>query len=159
MERDLEQMVAPVIEAAGLELVEVTFRREAGGKVLRITVDREGGVDLEAIAGASERVSRRLDVEGFDPGPYRLEVSSPGVERPLRTPVDFARRVGQKVKVRAAEPGEGDTVLFGRLLSADQDEVTIATETGERTVALADISSARTVLEWGPQEGSRRRRK
>src|SRR5918999_5235640 len=111
MERDIETMVAPVIEAAGLELVEVTFRREAGGKVLRLTVDRQDGVDLDTIAEASERVSRRLDVEGFDPGPYRLEVSSPGLERSLRRPADFVRRIGERIKVRAAEPGGEVAVL------------------------------------------------
>jgi ribosome maturation factor RimP len=159
MERELEQMVTPVVEAAGLELVEVTFRRESGGKVLRLTVDREGGIDLDTIADTSERVSRRLDVEGFDPGPYRLEVSSPGVERPLRDPADFARRLGQKVKVRAGGPGEDQAVMTGTLVSADQDAVTIATEAGERRVAHADITSARTVFEWGPKEAPRRRRK
>src|SRR5919106_3538082 len=86
---ELEAVVRPVVEAAGLELVDVTFRREAGRRILRVTVDREGGVDLGAISLVSERISRRLDVEGFEPGPYSLEVSSPGVERPLRRPADF----------------------------------------------------------------------
>jgi ribosome maturation factor RimP len=159
MERELEQMVAPVVEAAGLELVEVTFRRESGGKVLRLTIDREGGIDLDTIADASERVSRRLDVEGFDPGPYRLEVSSPGLERPLRKPEDFARRLGQKVQVRAEAAGEDPAVMTGTLVSADQDAVTIATDVGERRVSHAEITSARTVFEWGRKATPRRRRK
>ena len=94
-------MVQPVVEAAGLELVGLSFHPGRHG-VLQITVDREGGVDLEAIAEVSERISRRLDLEGFEPGPYTLEVSSPGVERPLSRPEDFRRRVGEKVKVRTA---------------------------------------------------------
>jgi ribosome maturation factor RimP len=98
-------------------------------------------------------------VEGFDPGPYRLEVSSPGVERPLRHPEDFARRVGQKVKVRAEAAGEDPAVVTGTLVSADRDAVTIATEAGERRVLLGDIASARTVFEWGPKKAPRRRRK
>jgi ribosome maturation factor RimP len=148
MERELEQMVGPVIEATGLELVEVTFRREAGGKVLRITVDREEGVDLDVIADASERVSRRLDVEGFDPGPYRLEVSSPGLERPLRKPEDFAKRVGEEVKVRTAEPVDEVSVFTGTVVAAGDDGVTIATDTGERTFPYRDIASARNVADW-----------
>lgn len=144
MERDIETMVAPVIEAAGLELVEVTFRREAGGKVLRLTVDRQDGVDLDTIAQTSERVSRRLDVEGFDPGPYRLELSSPGVERRLRRPADFVRRVGQRVEVRIGD----DVVVVGTVTSADEDEVTIGTEDGERTFGYDAIASARTVVDW-----------
>jgi ribosome maturation factor RimP len=148
MERELERMVGPVIEAAGLELVEVTFRREAGGKVLRVTVDREEGPDLEAIADASERVSRRLDLEGFDPGPYRLEVSSPGLERPLRRPEDFAKRFGEAVKVRTADPVDGVSVFTGTVVAAEDDGVTIATESGERTFAYGDIASARNVVDW-----------
>jgi ribosome maturation factor RimP len=144
MEREIETMVAPVIEAAGLELVDVTFRREAGGKVLRLTVDREGGIDLDTIAETSERVSRRLDVEGFDPGPYRLELSSPGVERRLRRPADFARRVGQRVEVRMGD----DPAVVGTVTSADEDVVTIGTEHGERTFGYDAIASARMVVDW-----------
>jgi ribosome maturation factor RimP len=148
MERDLERMVAPVVQAAGLEVVDVTFRRERGGKVLRITVDREGGVDLDAIAETSERVSRRLDIEGFDPGPYRLEVSSPGMERPLRGRADFAKRIGERVKVRTAEPVDGISVFVGTVVAADERTVTLATEAGERTFGYEDVAAARNVVDW-----------
>jgi ribosome maturation factor RimP len=148
MERDVERMVAPVIQAAGLELVDVTFRREAGGKVLRVTVDREQGLDLDALAEASERVSRRLDVEGFDPGPYRLEVSSPGLERNLRRPVDFGRSVGRSVRVRTAEPVDGQAEFTGTVVDAGETSVTIATEAGERTFAYPSIASARKAVDW-----------
>ncbi len=139
-------MVAPAVEAAGLEFVDVTFRRESGRRILRVTVDREGGVDLDAIAAASERVSRRLDVEGF--GRYTLEVSSPGLERDLRRPEDFTRRVGEKVRVKTAVPVEGSRSHLGTLTAADEASVTVATEAGERTIAHGDITSARTVFEW-----------
>jgi ribosome maturation factor RimP len=148
MERDVEEMVAPVIQAAGLDLVEVTFRREAGGKVLRITVDREEGVDLDALAVTSERVSRRLDVEGFDPGPYRLELSSPGLERALHRPGDFARQTGRMVKIRTEEPVDDRSEFTGRVVAAGDDGVTISTAAGERTFAYRAIASARTVVDW-----------
>ena len=156
---DLEQTLTPVVESAGMELVDVTFRREGGGKILRVTVDREDGLDLDAISEVSGRISRRLDVEGFDPGPYSLEVSSPGVERPLRRPADFVRRVGQEVKVKTTEPVDGDRVHIGALVEATEDEVTVATETGERRLAYDRIASARTVFEWGAgSAGGRRKR-
>jgi ribosome maturation factor RimP len=148
MEREIERMVAPVIEAAGLELVDVTFRREAGGKVLRLTVDRNGGVDLDTIALTSEKVSRRLDVEGFDPGPYRLELSSPGVERPLRRPGDFARLVGERVQVRAEDDAGGETEVVGTIVAATDDEVIIDTEGGPRSVPHASIRTAKTMVDW-----------
>lgn len=152
---ELEAVVRPVVEAAGLELVDVTFRREAGRRILRVTVDREEGVDLDTIAGTSERLSRRLDLEEFAPGPYTLEVSSPGVERPLRRPEEFVRRVGEKVKVRTTEPIEGARNHAGVLVAADDDGVTIATERGERTLRYGDISSARTVFEWKERGGKK----
>ena len=89
---DVEALVRPVVESAGLELVDAAFRREGGRRVLRVTVDREDGLDLEAISEASERISRRLDLEEVTSGPYTLEVTSPGVERILRLPRDFERR-------------------------------------------------------------------
>jgi ribosome maturation factor RimP len=149
---DLEGLVGPVIEEAGLELVEVTLGRQAKRRVLRVTVDREGGVDLDAIATVSERLSRRLDVEDFDPGPYSLEVTSPGVERPLRRPSDFVRKVGEKVKVRTAEPLQGARSHTGTLSAADEDGVVITTDAGERRVPYGDIASARTVFEWGSRK-------
>jgi ribosome maturation factor RimP len=152
---ELEAVVRPVVEAAGLELVDVTFRREAGRRILRVTVDREEGVDLDTIAGTSERLSRRLDLEEFAPGPYTLEVSSPGVERPLRRPEEFVRRVGDKVKVRTTEPIEGARNHAGVLVAADEDGVTIATERGERTLRYGEISSARTVFEWKGRGGKK----
>ena len=154
---DLEQVVTTVVERAGMELVDVTFRREGGGKILRVTVDRDGGVDLDAISEVSGRISRRLDVEGFDPGPYSLEVSSPGVERPLRRPADFARQVGRKVKVKTTEPVDGERVHTGTLVEAGAEGIAIATERGERRLAYADIASARTVFEWGAVPGRRQR--
>jgi ribosome maturation factor RimP len=144
---DLEALVAPVVEAAGLDLVDVELRREEKRRVLRVTVDREGGLDLDTIAEVSERVSRRLDVEGFDPGPYSLEVSSPGVERPLRRPSDFAGRVGQHVRIRV-ESEAGRETLTGTLVAAGEETATIDTPSGERTVRYEDISSARLVVDW-----------
>jgi ribosome maturation factor RimP len=152
---ELEAVVRPVVEAAGLELVDVTFRREAGRRILRVTVDREEGVDLDTIAGTSERLSRRLDLEEFAPGPYTLEVSSPGVERPLRRPEEFVRRLGEKVKIRTVQPVGGARNHAGLLVAADEDGVTIATEQGDQTLNYREISSARTVFEWKERGGKR----
>jgi ribosome maturation factor RimP len=144
---EVEAMVRPVVEAAGLELVEATLVREQGRRILRVTVDRDGGVDLESIGEVSERVSRRLDLEGFDPGPYSLEVSSPGVERPLREPRQFARAVGERVKVRVRAV-EGMRSVEGTLVEANPERVRISTEGGEHELAYEDVVSARTVHDW-----------
>jgi ribosome maturation factor RimP len=145
---EVEELVRPVVEAAGLELVEVTFGRQAPRRVLRVIVDRQGGVDLDAISDVSERVSRRLDLEGFAPGPYSLEVSSPGIERALRQPSDFARRLGETVRVKTNTPLEGSRTIVGALVSADDESIVIATAGGEVRVPYRDIASARTVVDW-----------
>ena len=146
---DLDGLVQTVVVSAGLELVEVSFGREQGRKVLRVSVDREGGVDLEAIADVNRRLARRLDLEGFDPGPYSLEVGSPGVERPLRSPEEFARRVGERVKVKTTRPVDGARTLEGTIVAADEQQLKIATDGQEATIPFEDIASARTVFEWG----------
>jgi ribosome maturation factor RimP len=145
---EAETLIRPVIEGSGLELVDVAFRRESGRRVLRVVVDREGGVDVDTIAELAEKVSRRLDVEGFAPGPYALEVSSPGIERSLKMPRDFARRVGDNVKVKTTTPIEGRTNITGELVSADDDGIAVAAAGGELRVRYADIASARTVVDW-----------
>jgi ribosome maturation factor RimP len=146
---DVEALVRPVVEASGLEVWDVAFRGEGGRSVLRVSVDRDGGVDLDTIAEVSERLSRRLDLEDFGPKGYQLEVSSPGLERPLRTPRHFERSVGERVKVKMAVPVEGRGVLEGALVSADAEAIVVASEGGELRVPYADIASARTVFEWG----------
>jgi ribosome maturation factor RimP len=146
---DLDGLVRTVVEGAGLELVEVSFGSEQGRKVLSVSVDRDGGVDLESIADVNRRIARRLDLEGFDPGPYSLEVGSPGIERPLRSPEEFARRVGERVKVKTTRPVDGARTLEGTIVAADEQQLKIATDQDERTIPFEDIASARTVFEWG----------
>jgi ribosome maturation factor RimP len=153
---EVEAMVRPVVEAAGLELVEASFAREHGRRKLRVTIDREGGLDLDTIAEVSERISRRLDLEGFEPGPYELEVSSPGIERPLREPRDFARRIGRLVKVKTSVPVDGTRTHRGRIVAADADEVRIASDTGECLLRYREITSARTVFDWQDEKGGKR---
>ena len=140
---DAEALVRPVIEGEGLELVDVTFGREGGRRILRVTVDREGGVDLDTISELSQKVSRRLDLEGFEPGPYALEVSTPGIERPLRRPQDFRRAVGERVRVKTEEG-----VLEGVLRAAEDDAIRIVAAEGERLLALEQVAAARTVVDW-----------
>jgi ribosome maturation factor RimP len=144
---DVEALVRPVVESAGLELVEVVHDRGS----LRVVVDRDGGVDVDTLAETSEKISRRLDLEGFGRASYTLEVSSPGVERHLREPREFMKRVGERVKVKAMVPEEGGLTLSGEIVAADEDAVTIRTDCAERRVAYPFIRSARTVFEWGPK--------
>ena len=141
------KLIEPDMESRGLEVVDI----EHGRGLLRVYLDREGdgGIDLDAITDATEVISRLLDDADPVPGSYTLEVSSPGLERPLKTPAHFARAVGDGVSVRVKNLGR----IEGVLVSATDDAIEVAprSEDGEpRRIALADIEKARTVFEWGP---------
>ena len=155
---EAETLVRPVIEGAGLDLVEVALRRESGRRILRVVVDRDGGVDVDTIAELSEKVSRRLDLEGYAaPGPYALEVSSPGIERALRRPAEYRRAIGATVKVRTKTPIEGTTSATGTLVAADDDAFSLEVAGAERRIRYVDVASARTVVDWGAElKGSAR---
>jgi ribosome maturation factor RimP len=148
---DVEALLAPVVEAEGLELYDVVRGRERGRTVLRVIVDRTGGVDLETLSRLSEHVSSRLDAEGYESGPYDLQVSSPGLERPLRRAEHFRRSLGELVRVRTTAPIAGSRTHTGTLVEADDEGITLAVGDDDVRVALADIASARTVVDWGAE--------
>jgi ribosome maturation factor RimP len=137
----VRDLVAPSLEAAGLELFDV----ELAGNVLRVLIDREGGVDLDAVSEATQRVSALLDgAEEIVPGRYLLEVSSPGIERPLRTPVHFQRAVGSSVALKLRAEVEGERRVDGVLEAADGDAATV----GGRSIPYAEIERAHTCFVW-----------
>jgi ribosome maturation factor RimP len=147
---DLFAALEPVVTAADLELVDVELR----SGVLLVTVDRSGGVDLEALTDANRAVSTVLDELDPIPGRYTLEVSSPGVERTLRTPAHFVKAVGETVTVKTRPQVPGDRRLKGELLGADDQGLDLAVESapeGRLRLAYSDIDRARTVFVWGPQ--------
>ena len=145
---DVEALVRPVVEGAGYELVDVAYAGTGGSRTLRVTVDHSEALDLEAIAALSEKIARRLDLEDFGDGRYELEVSSPGIERPLRTPAHFARFVGWRVRVKTDTPKEGARTHEGVLVASDAIGITIDIDGAARAVPYATIASARTVADW-----------
>ena len=140
----------PVLERLGLELVDVEMVGSGRARTLRLAVDRPGGVDLEALAEASAPVSAALDEAAAVSGAYTLEVSSPGLERPLRRPAEFARFVGTTITVKSHEPVSGARRHRGRLLEAGTDGIALDVEGERRDFRYEEISAARTVFEWGP---------
>ena len=138
----VRELVGPVLAAEGFELVDAQFSSGA----LQIFVDRPGGIDLDAIAAVSTTVSHLLDEHDPVPGRYTLEVSSPGVERPLRRPEHFARFVGATVNVKTRPDVAGERRAQGLLEAADDEGVVVA----GRRLAYGEIERARTVFEWGP---------
>jgi ribosome maturation factor RimP len=152
MTNDANELVgalSPIVEAHGLELIDV----EVHGSELTVFVDREGGVGLDELGAATKDVSAALDDIDPLPGRYTLTVSSPGLERRLRTPAHFARAVGQKVTIRV-DAGTADVRrLTGTLEAADEAGCTLTgpeVPGGEVRISYDQIERARTVFEWGP---------
>jgi ribosome maturation factor RimP len=145
---NVERIAAPVLKEAGLELIDVELR---SGNIV-VTVDREGGVDLDTLASASKAISAAIDREEVGPqGHYELEVSSPGLERRLRRPEHFQRFVGQEVAIRTQPGVEGDRRIEGEIVSADDRGVVVAAPglpEGGRRVPYSDIERAHTVFDW-----------
>lgn len=145
---DVERTVAPILESSGLELVDV----EMQARVVRVTVDRDGGVDLDAIGSATSAISRALDAADVVPGGrYELEVSSPGLERRLRRPEHFRRQLGVTVSVKTKPGVPGERRLEGRLAAADEHSIRLegqGVEGGSRELSYGDIEKATTVFDW-----------
>jgi ribosome maturation factor RimP len=146
---DLAGALSPLLETRGLDLVDV----ELHGAQLTVFVDREGGVGLDELGAATKDVSAALDEIDPIPGRYILSVSSPGLERRLRTPTHFSRAIGEKVTVRVNAGTAAVRRLTGTLASADDTSCTLTgpdVPGGEIRIGYDDIERARTVFEWGP---------
>jgi ribosome maturation factor RimP len=155
----LRKLLEPVAVSHGVRLVDVEWTTAAGGRVLRVVIERpgaveaagtQGGVTLADCVGVSRDASTVLDVEDLIPCRYQLEVSSPGLDRPLCSGEDFERHVGRLVKVRLREPAaDGQRVLRGRILEAARERIRMCVDGNEHVVALGNVAEARPVLDFG----------
>ena len=142
--------VEPVLSRRGLELLDVELVGSGRARTLRLTVDRAEGVDLDALAEATEPVSAALDEAEVVSGSYTLEVSSPGLERALRRPDQFRRYLGTTISVKSKELQAGARRHRGVLVAADDEGVTLDVEGDQRRFPYEGITQAKTVFEWGP---------
>lgn len=128
-----------ILPEAGLELVEVEFRREAPGWVLRLYIDRPGGVTLDDCQRVSEELGDHLDVADVIDHPYHLEVSSPGLDRPLTREADFLRFAGREARIGTREAVDGRKSFRGRLAGLEADRVLLDLPEGARVAIPRDL--------------------
>lgn len=140
----LSALLAPAVGAAGFDLEGVSVSRVGARSVVRVVVDRDGGVDLDGVAQASRTISAALDEADPLPAPYVLEVSSPGVDRPLTAPRHWRRAMGRLLRVSG--PG---LRLIGRLVAADDTSATLEVAGARQRIAYADITRAVVQVEFG----------
>jgi len=137
--------LAPVVTAAGFDLEDVTVSAAGRRSVIRVIVDRDGGVDLDAVAEVSRVVSDALDsAESVGDAPYTLEVTSPGVDRPLTEPRHWRRATGRMVKAGG---------LTGRVVAADDEAVTFDVNGESRTISHADLAPGHVQIEFDRPKG------
>jgi ribosome maturation factor RimP len=149
----VEGLVRPLTDSLGYELVELEYKREGRHMVLRLYIDKEGGITLDDCAAVSREVSAVLDVEDIVPDRYTLEVSSPGLNRPLKSRADFARHTGRLVKIKTLElvaddAGNRRKTFLGELLGLEGDLIRLKLREGQTAaIPLEDVAKANLEFE------------
>jgi ribosome maturation factor RimP len=144
----VESILGPLLDAEGLSLVDIEYKREQGGWILRVFIDKEGNVTLDDCARVSREFGQLLDVEDIIPTSYHLEVSSPGLDRPLKKEADFVKYSGRRVRIKTKEPVSGRRNFKGALLGCTEGKVKVKVEGSEIfTIPLSSILKANLEIE------------
>ncbi len=144
----IQSRIEPILADQGLELVELICSPRGGQLQVRLLVDRVGGVTIQQCARANQLIGEALESETMIPGSYTIEVSSPGLDRPLTTKRDFERAIGEDVRVTVEQPGGRFQELEGMLLAVQPEAVVLKTSGGNLTASLAQIRGAKKVIRW-----------
>lgn len=148
VKKQVEALALPVLEELGLELIEVQYRREQSGWILRLIIDKQEGVSLDDCTTVSREISQLLDIEDFIDQAYNLEVSSPGLDRPLKNMADFQRFTGRKAKIKTIAPIDGEHVFIGKILQATGETIILVVGSRELEIPFAQIAKARLEVEF-----------
>ena len=145
---NIQELVEPVVSSLDCELVGIEYGRQGNRGLLRIYIDKENGVDVNDCQRVSHQLSGVLDVEDVVKGQYQLEVSSPGIDRPLFTLEHFARFAGCKVKLRLVVPINGQRNFKGVLQGVEDGQVIVNIGENELVLALSAIDKANLIAEF-----------
>jgi ribosome maturation factor RimP len=146
----LWRLAAPLAAQEGMEIIDIEFRREGGraGRVLRLYLDKEGGPNVDDISRVSRALSDVLDAEDAVDGAYTLEVSSPGINRPLRRPEHFAHFVGKRIRVRTRDIVDGRRSFLGILDEVDEDRIILAQDGRQFNIPFTMIERSNYEHDW-----------
>jgi ribosome maturation factor RimP len=148
----LKEKVTPLVEEENLELVDLEFSEAGPASLLRVYVDRTTGVTVDQCAALSRKISDLLDIEDLIPSRYRLEGSSPGLDRPLVNPADFKRKIGEKVKIFLKEKMDGKMEVVGKIKCIEEGNVLLevpkskAEEKKEEIIPLRKVAKAKIMF-------------
>ena len=147
-EQKAEALLSPIVESNGFELVDVEYVKEAGNWYLRGYIDKPGGITVNDCETVSRAFSDRLDEDDFIEDSYIMEISSPGLDRPLKKEKDFARSIGKLVEIRTYRSIEKQKEFCGELAAYDNNSVTIDEEGTPRTFDKKDIALVRLAIDF-----------
>jgi ribosome maturation factor RimP len=154
IEHRTEELVSPILESTHCTLVDVEYVKEAGTWYLRVYADKQpGGIFIDDCEKISRALEEKLDEEDFIDGEYVLEVSSPGLDRPLKKPRDFERSIGEDIELKFYKPFQGEKEWVGKLLAYSEEAKSIRVMLEEEEpegveIALSDLSMIRLYIEF-----------
>jgi ribosome maturation factor RimP len=148
--RRVWELATPLAARDGMEIVDIEFRREGGraGRVLRLYLDKENGPAMDDLGRVSRALSDALDAEDVVDGPYTLEVSSPGINRPLTRPEHFARFVGKRIRVRTRDMINGRRSFLGILDNVAEETIVLKQDGSEFQIPFASIEKSNYEHDW-----------
>ena len=144
----IQAIAEPILADRSLELVELTCRPQARQQLVRLLVDQVGGVTIQQCAQVNQLISSALAAANVIEGSYTVEVSSPGLDRPLLTKRDFERALGEELWVGAAQPDGRIRGLDGMLLAVQHEAIVLKTPSGNITIPFGDIRGAKKAIRW-----------
>ncbi|HJD40057.1 MAG TPA: ribosome maturation factor RimP [Candidatus Blautia stercoripullorum] len=147
-EQKAEALISPIVEKYGFELVDVEYVKEGSSFYLRAYIDKPGGITVDDCETVSREFSDKLDEADFIEEAYIMEVSSPGLGRPLKKEKDFKRSIGKEVEIRTYRPIDREKEFYGILKAYDENSVTIDCEEKERTFQKAEIALIRLAFDF-----------
>lgn len=157
--KTLTELLQPLVEDLGYEFVGLDYHSHPKNAVLRIYIDSDAGVGLEDCSRVSHEVAALLDVEDPIAGHYNLEISSPGLDRPLFTPAQFRQFAGSEVKLKLFAPQSGRRKMTGRIIDADDSELGLSVDDEKIVIDFSNIAKANLVPDYdrlaaGRQDGA-----
>jgi ribosome maturation factor RimP len=147
------ELAAPLAQTQGLEIIDIELRPEGSraGRVLRLYLDKEGGPNMEELSQVSRELGALLDEQDIVEGAYTLEVSSPGINRPLKSPEQFKRFIGKRVRVRTRELIQGRRSFLGALLDVSTDRIALNQDGTRFEIPFAVIEKSNYEHDWSAE--------
>jgi ribosome maturation factor RimP len=144
------ELAAPIVKNEGMEIIDIEFHHEGsrGGRVLRLYLDKEGGPSVDDLSHVSRELSELLDTHDVVSGAYTLEVSSPGINRPLKRPEHFARFVGKRIRVRTRDKIDGRRSFLGTLEEVLKDQITLKQDGAQYEIPFSIIEKSNYEHDW-----------